>query len=103
MNPSRIHYTPFYRHSCPRKSIENYLHYFDNPSLATRFTLSTFPTYFLRRTQVKTDEPVKDRNLLLTAVLADAINLGLTKMAESAPGITYARLARLAASLAYPR
>jgi hypothetical protein len=40
-------------------------------------------------------------NLLLTTILADAINLGLTKMAESCPGTTYA--AGLAASLAHPR
>ena len=37
------------------------------------------------------------RRLLLTAILADAINLGLTKMAESCPGMTYARLSWLQA------
>ncbi|MDN4218565.1 Tn3 family transposase, partial [Citrobacter freundii] len=36
-------------------------------------------------------------NLLLTTILADAINLGLTKMAESCPGTTYAKLAWLQA------
>jgi hypothetical protein len=30
----------------------------------------------------------KDRKLLLTTILADGINLGLTKMAESCPGTT---------------
>jgi TnpA family transposase len=35
--------------------------------------------------------------LLLTAILADAINLGLTKMAEACPGTTYAKLAWLQA------
>jgi hypothetical protein len=35
--------------------------------------------------------------LLLTAVLADAISLGLSKMAESCPGTTYAKLAWLQA------
>ena len=35
--------------------------------------------------------------MLLTAILADAINLGLTKMAESCPGATYARLSWLQA------
>ncbi len=35
--------------------------------------------------------------LLLTTILADAINLGLTKMAESCPGTTYAKLAWLQA------
>ncbi|EIY0244047.1 Tn3 family transposase [Escherichia coli] len=34
---------------------------------------------------------------LLTTILADAINLGLTKMAESCPGTTYAKLAWLQA------
>jgi hypothetical protein len=34
----------------------------------------------------------KFATLLLTTVLADAINLGLTKMAESCPGTTYAKL-----------
>jgi hypothetical protein len=43
-------------------------------------------------THLKSEEVPKDRVLLLTAILADAINLGLTKMAESCPGSTYARL-----------
>ncbi|GHL00548.1 hypothetical protein ECZU20_52970 [Escherichia coli] len=30
--------------------------------------------------------------MLLSAILGDAINLGLTKMAESSPGLTYAKL-----------
>jgi len=33
-----------------------------------------------------------DRHMLLTTILADAINLGLSKMAESCPGTTYAKL-----------
>ena len=37
------------------------------------------------------------KNLLLTTILADAVNLGLTKMAESCPGTTYAKLAWLQA------
>ncbi|MCE2969710.1 MAG: Tn3 family transposase [Burkholderiales bacterium] len=48
-------------------------------------------------THLKSGEAVKDRNLLLTAILADAINLGLAKMAESCPGTTYARLSWLQA------
>jgi hypothetical protein len=40
-------------------------------------------------THVKSDETAKDRMLLLTAILADAINLGLAKMVESCPGTTY--------------
>jgi TnpA family transposase len=38
-----------------------------------------------------------DRRLLLTAILADAINLGLRKMAESCPGTSYAKLTWLQA------
>ncbi len=48
-------------------------------------------------THIKSGELAKDKTLLLTAILADAINLGLTKMAESCPGTTYARLAWLQA------
>jgi TnpA family transposase len=46
---------------------------------------------------LKSGEIPKDRNLLLSAILADAINLGLTKMAESSPGATYAKLSWLQA------
>jgi TnpA family transposase len=46
---------------------------------------------------LKSDEPAKDRTLLLTTILADAINLGLTKMAQSCPGTTYAQLSWLQA------
>lgn len=35
--------------------------------------------------------------MLLTAILSDAVNLGLGKMAESCPGTTYARLSWLQA------
>ncbi len=42
---------------------------------------------------LKSGDLAKDKNLLLTTILADAINLGLTKMAESCPGTTYAKLA----------
>ncbi|WP_020201300.1 Tn3 family transposase [Cupriavidus sp. WS] len=48
-------------------------------------------------THLKTGEPATDKTLLLTTVLADAINLGLTKMAESCPGTTYAKLSWLQA------
>ena len=48
-------------------------------------------------THLKNNESAKDKNLLLTAILADAINLGLTKMAESTPGMTYAKLSWLQA------
>lgn len=46
---------------------------------------------------LKSDAVTEDRHLLLTAVLADAINLGLSKMTESCPGTTYAKLTWLQA------
>ncbi len=46
-------------------------------------------------THLKSGESAPDRPLLLTAILADAINLGLAKMAESCPGTSYARLSWL--------
>ncbi len=48
-------------------------------------------------THLKSGDLAKDKNLLLSTILADAINLGLTKMAESCPGTTYAKLAWLQA------
>ena len=48
-------------------------------------------------THLKTGEIAKDKALLLTAILADGINLGLTKMAESCPGTSYAKLSWLQA------
>jgi hypothetical protein len=48
-------------------------------------------------THLRTDHPVKDRAALLTVLLADAINLGLTKMAESCPGSSFHRLDTLRA------
>lgn len=46
---------------------------------------------------LKNERAAPDRSLLLTAVLADALNLGLYKMAEACPGASVARLSRLAA------
>jgi TnpA family transposase len=46
---------------------------------------------------LKDGEPAKEKTLLLSVILADAINLGLTKMAESCPGTTYAKLSWLQA------
>lgn len=43
-------------------------------------------------THLKNNGLAKDRVLLLTAVLSDAINLGLRKMAETSPGVSYAGL-----------
>ena len=48
-------------------------------------------------THLKSGDSAKDKNLLLTTILADAINLGLTKTTESCPGTTYAKLAWLQA------
>jgi TnpA family transposase len=48
-------------------------------------------------THLKSGDTAKERILLLAAILADAINLGLAKMAESCPGSTYARLSWLQA------
>jgi len=45
-------------------------------------------------THLKTGDPARDTTLLMTAVLADGINLGLTKMAESCAGATYAKMLR---------
>jgi TnpA family transposase len=46
---------------------------------------------------LKSGDTAKDKTLLMTTILADAINLGLTKMAESCPGTTYAKLSWLQA------
>jgi TnpA family transposase len=48
-------------------------------------------------TNLKTNEIAADTRLLLTALLADGINLGLTKMAQASPGTSYAKLAWLQA------
>lgn len=46
---------------------------------------------------LKSEAAAEDRQLLLTTILADAINLGLSKMAESCLGTTYAKLTWLQA------
>jgi TnpA family transposase len=48
-------------------------------------------------THFKTGEQAKNRTMLLSTILSDAINLGLPKMAESSPGTTYAKLSWLQA------
>jgi TnpA family transposase len=48
-------------------------------------------------THLKTGSVAKDKMLLMTTILADAINLGLSKMVESCPGTTYAKLSWLQA------
>ncbi len=48
-------------------------------------------------THLRTGNSATDRALLLTVILADAINLGLTKMAEACPGSTLHKLETLRA------
>jgi len=48
-------------------------------------------------THLKSGEEHQDRALLLTAILADAFNLGLEKMAEACPGTSFAKLSWLVA------
>ena len=53
---------------------------------------------FTRRfTHLKSSESPKDHTLLLTAILANALNLGLAKMAEAYPGTSLAKLSWLVA------
>lgn len=47
---------------------------------------------------IKSGAIANDRSLLLTGILADAINLGPTKMAESCSDVTYPKLVRLRAT-----
>jgi hypothetical protein len=44
-------------------------------------------------THLQTGDPPKARTALFTALLANAINLGLTKMAEACAGMTFNQLA----------
>ena len=46
---------------------------------------------------LKTGKEAADKTSLLTTVLADAINLGLSNMSEACPGTTYSKLAWLQA------
>lgn len=48
-------------------------------------------------THLRGDTVVKDQSMLLTVILADAINLGLKKMAEACPGATFYKLDTLRA------
>jgi Tn3 transposase DDE domain-containing protein len=40
----------------------------------------------------RSDELARDRSMLLTVILADAISLGLAKTAEACPGTTFHKL-----------
>jgi TnpA family transposase len=55
---------------------------------------TNFTEHFLH---LKSGETAKNKTLLLTAILADGINLGLNKMANSCPEATYDKLAWLQA------
>jgi Domain of unknown function (DUF4158)/Tn3 transposase DDE domain len=55
---------------------------------------TSFTRYFVH---LKTGEQAKDPTLLLTAILADATNMGLAKMAESSPGTSLSKLSWLVA------
>ncbi len=48
---------------------------------------------------LKTGEPAKDQTLLLTAILADATNMGLAKMAESCLARPVLKLLQIAGGL----
>jgi TnpA family transposase len=48
-------------------------------------------------THLKSRDQARDKSLLLSVILADGINIGLTKMAESCPSTTYAKLSWLQA------
>lgn len=53
---------------------------------------------FLRSfTHLKSGDKAEDKNLMLTVILSDAINLGLRKMAKASPGISYSKLSWLQA------
>jgi Tn3 transposase DDE domain len=44
---------------------------------------------------LRTGQPPSDRRTLYAAIIADGLNLGLTRMAEACEGASYWRLARL--------
>lgn len=46
---------------------------------------------------LKSGNKADDKNLLLTVIMSDAINLGLRKMSEASPGTSYAKLSWLQA------
>ena len=47
-------------------------------------------------TNLRSGDAVSDRELLLTAILSDGINLGLTRMADACPGVSLSTLSRIA-------
>jgi len=55
------------------------------------------PAVVTADTHLHSDAPAGDRRIVLTAVLADATNLGLTRMAEACSVASYRQLAWTAA------
>jgi TnpA family transposase len=47
-------------------------------------------------THLRTNQPPKDKQTLLTVILSDGTNLGLTRMAEACPGTSFKQLAWIA-------
>ena len=47
-------------------------------------------------THLRSGDAVQDRTLLLTGILADGVNLGLSRMADACPGVSLAKLSRVA-------
>jgi hypothetical protein len=43
-------------------------------------------------THLHSGNPAKAKEVLLTAIMADATNQGMTKMAEACPGLSYEKL-----------
>jgi hypothetical protein len=68
-----------------------------NPLSFNRAEVDRWTNFTRHFTHLKKGEPAVDRSLLLTAILADAFNLRLEKMAEACPGTSLAKLAWLVA------
>jgi hypothetical protein len=65
------------------------------PALLACVDVNDWTGFTRHFTHLKTGGTARDTRLLLTTVLADAISLGLTKMAESCPSPTYEKLSWL--------
>lgn len=59
--------------------------------------VDSWVNYTNQFTHLKNDKQVGNKQLLLSVILSDAINLGLTKMAEACPGTTYSKLSSVQA------
>src|SRR6185312_648947 len=54
--------------------------------------IDSWTQYSRHFTHLQTGDPCRDRMALLTALLAEALNLGLVSMAEACDGMTFSRL-----------